>query len=362
MKKGKYALTIIITLFIGVISTLFTLKSLGVLNTKTVEVEKTVKTVNVTEDGSIKEGIEKVYDAVVYIETYKGNTAISGGSGFVYKKDDKYGYIITNEHVVSGSTSVTVLNMKGETVKATVLGSDEFSDLAVLRIDAKAVLKVASLGNNDNTELGDTVFTVGSPVSKNYLGTITKGIISGKNRTITTKSKYVLEVLQFDAAINPGSSGSPLVNINGEVIGVNEIKFATEEIEGMGFAIPIEYVKSICEVLEKGEKIERPIIGVSMADVDSAYQLYKYGINISDDVDQGAVVVEVVKDTPAEKAKLQKGDVILSIDGVKIKNTLHLRSILYRHKVGDTIKIEYLRNNKVNSVNVKLDLKLAENN
>ena len=359
MKKEKYGLTIIISLFVGVIGTLFTLKYCGLLN-RTIEVEKSVKTVTVTESDSLSESIDKIYDAVVYIESSKNNNAIGSGSGFVYKVDDKYGYILTNEHVISGSTEVEITNIKGDTAKATILGSDEYSDIAVLRIDKKEVLKVASLGSSKETKLGDTVFTVGSPLGKDYIGSVTKGIISGKDRTITTSSKYVVEVLQVDAALNPGNSGGPLVNINGEVIGINSLKLSQEQIEGMGFAIPIEYVKTIAEKLEKGDTVDRPLLGITMSDIGSAYQLYKYGIRIDSDVEEGAVVVEVSKDSPAEKAKLQKGDVILSIDGVKIKNVAHLRSELYKHQIGDTIKVEYLRNNKINKVNIKLDLKLVD--
>jgi len=361
MKKSKYGLTIIISLFVGVIATLLTLNYLGLLN-RIVEVDRTVKTVTITESDSISESVDKVYNSVVYIESTKNSTTIGSGSGFVYKTDNKYGYILTNHHVIDGSTEVSITNIEGETVKATILGSDDYSDIAVLRIDKSAVLGVATLGSSKDTKLGDTVFTVGSPLGKTYMGSVTKGIISGKDRTITTSNKYVVEVLQVDAALNPGNSGGPLVDINGEVIGINSLKLSQEEIEGMGFAIPIELVKTIAEKLEKGKEVERPVLGVTMLDVDSTYQLYRYGITIDKDVDSGVVVVEVTDDTPAAVAKLQKGDVILSINGKDIENVANFRSELYKYNVGDTITLKYLRNNEIKEVKVKLDLKLESSN
>ena len=361
MKENKkYGLTIvmsIIMLFIGITGTLFTLKYLGLLD-KTVEIEKNLKQVTITEANSLSESVDKVYDSVVYIESSRNNVTKGSGSGFVYKVDKKYGYILTNHHVISNSTDVEITNIEGGTYKATVLGSDDYSDIAVLRVDKEAVLAVAELGSNDNTKLGDTVFTVGSPLGKNYMGSVTKGIISGKDRTITTSSQYVTDVLQVDAALNPGNSGGPLVNVNGEVIGINSLKLAQEEIEGMGFAIPIETVNKIAEKLEQGKSIDRPLLGISMLDVDSTFKLYSYGIILNSDVDSGVVVVEVNKNTPAQTAKLQKGDVILSINDKKIENSASFRSELYKYNVGDTITIKYLRDNKINEVKVKLDLSL----
>lgn len=361
MKKNKYGLVIVIAVFVGIIATLLVLKSLNLLKENIVEVERTVKSVEITESNSISESIDKIYDSVVYIESSKNNIANGSGSGFVYKVDNKYGYILTNEHVISSSSEVNITTIDGNTVAATVLGSDDYSDIAVLRIDKSAVLKVATLGTSKDTKLGDTVFTVGSPLGKNYMGSVTKGIISGKDRTITTSNKYVVEVIQVDAALNPGNSGGPLANINGEVIGINSLKLSQEEIEGMGFAIPIEIVKTIADKLEKGEKIERPVLGVTMLDVDNIYQLYKYGVTIDKSVDSGVVIVEVVKDTPASFAKLQKGDIILSINDKNIENIASFRAELYKYNIGDTITLKYLRGKEIKDVKVKLDLKLENN-
>lgn len=357
-EKTKYVVTIIITFTIGVIGTLFTLNACGLFEERIVEVDKTVKTVNITETGTIKEAVDKIYNSVVYIESLKNGTATGSGSGFVYKTDDKYGYILTNQHVIDGSTEIEITNIEGGVSKATLLGEDSYSDIAVLRIDKEDVLQVAELGSSSDSYLGDTVFTVGSPLGKTYMGSVTKGILSGKGRTVTVSSQYVMEVLQVDAALNPGNSGGPLVNINGEVIGINSLKLSKSEIEGMGFAIPIELAKTISEKLEKGEKIERPVIGISMLDVNNKYQLYKNGIILDSDIEKGVVVVVISKNTPAETAGLKKGDVILAINDVEVENTAYFRAELYKYSVGQTIKLKILRDNNIKEIKVKLDVTL----
>lgn len=357
-EKTKYVLTIIITFTLGVVGTLFTLKECGLLEERIVEVDRTVTNVNITETNTIRESVDKIYNAVVYIESLKNGTATGSGSGFVYKKDDKYGYVLTNQHVIDGSTEIEITNIEGKVSKATLLGEDAYSDIAVLRIDKEDVLQVAELGSSEDAYLGDTVFTVGSPLGKTYMGSVTKGVLSGKNRTVTVSSQFVMEVLQVDAALNPGNSGGPLVNINGEVIGINSLKLSQSEIEGMGFAIPIELVKTISEKLEKGEEIERPVLGVSMLDANNTYQLYKNGIMLDSDVEEGVVVVEVSKNTPAEVSGLKKGDVILEINKVKVSNIAFFRAELYKYNVGDTITLKILRDNNIKEIKVKLDVTL----
>mgnify|MGYP002627169813 CR=1 FL=1 len=209
-------------------------------------------------------------------------------------------------------------------------------------------------------EIGDTVFTVGSPLGKEYMGTVTKGILSGKNRTVTVSSSnnsLMLEVLQTDAAINPGNSGGPLVNIKGEVIGVNSMKLVQNEIEGMGFAIPIEVVTSIIDKLEAGEQIERPIIGIEMSDVDRTYYLYRQGIIIPEDIEKGVVVLKTSDNYPAAKAGLQKGDIIISIEDTEITDTTHFKYLLYKYNIGDQIHIKYYRDNKIQETTILLDQK-----
>ncbi len=357
-EKFKYILTILITLIIGIIATLITLNFCGVFNKKNTTVEKTVSNITLNESDTIAPAVDKIYNSVVYIESYNNNKTIGSGSGFVYKKDDKYGYILTNYHVIENATKVEITNIEGKSIEATVLGGDEYTDIAVLKIDVSGVLLVAELGSSENSKIGDTIFTVGSPMGKTYIGSVTKGILSGKDRSVTVSSQYVMEVLQLDAAINPGNSGGPLVNINGEVIGITSMKLIEDEIEGMGFAIPIELINSILEKLENGKTIDRPMLGVSMLDINSVYALYSYGVSIDSSIKSGVVVIEVAKNSPAAKAGFAKGDVLLSINGEDIKNVAYFRALLYKYSVGDTITIKYIRDNVLKEVKVNLNVSL----
>lgn len=352
--RGKIIniITIILTFFAGVCATIVVYKFIP---NESVVVNKSETNLNITEADTLKSSIEKIYDAVFLIEATT-KTGKSSGSGFAYKKDAQNGYIITNAHVVANATSVTITNSNGETYDAKILGSDEYADIAVLETEAKNVTLLAAIGDSSKIELGDTIFTVGSPLGSQYFGTVTKGIIAGKNRLVGSSS-IRLEVIQIDAPINEGNSGGPLVNINGEVIGVNSLKIATERIEGMGFSIPINTVMSYVERLEKGEKIERPMIGISYSDVNNTWQLYRYGIILDSAVEYGCVVVSLENDYPAMKAGLQKGDVIIEIDGTKIEDSSYFRYVLYKYKVGDTITVKYYRNNKIYETKVLLDKK-----
>lgn len=355
--KNRNIILPIVTFFVGVIATLFTLKELNIINGGSV-IEKTVKEVKITESETISSSIDKIYDAVVYIESYVNDTASGSGSGFVYKDDGTNGYILTNQHVVNKSSKIMITTSDSKECQATILGSDDYADVAVLKVDSSCVLKVADLGASKNSKLGDTIFTVGSPLGKTYMGTVTKGILSGKDRAVTVNSNYVVDVLQVDAALNNGNSGGPLVNINGEVIGINSLKLAQAGIEGMGFALPIEYVMGYVDMLEQGKKIERPLIGITMSEVSNVFQLYKYGITLDDSVDSGVVIVEVATDSPAARANLQKGDVVLKIDNTDINSVAYFKSELYKHRVGDTITLKVYRNKKFIDVKVTLDVAL----
>ena len=352
--KIIYICSVIISLFVGISGTLLVVYYIPSND----DGQKVVQEVTITESDTIAPAVNKVYDSVVTVLNY-GNQLQATGTGFVYKTDDKYGYILTNNHVISGSKKIEVTNTENVTVEATLLGSDEYADLAVLRVDKSFVIQVATLGSSTDSEIGDTVFAVGTPVDVKYAGSVTKGIISGKNRmvnvTLDDGGAFMMEVIQTNTAINPGNSGGPLVNINGKVIGINTLKLVEDEIEGMGFAIPIEMATSVLDRLENGEEIERPLLGVSMVDANNDYALFSYKIYLDKDYEKGVVVVDVEKDSPAGEAGLKKDDVILKINDVEIEDSTHLKYILYKYSVGDTIKLEYERDGKTNTVEVKLN-------
>ena len=365
--NSKVFISIIIVLMIIIISLIVLMFSGKVeINKKTKEMLVSSKTVE--EQSDLKKAISKVYDSVVYIQVEAvsnrvfGGLQVGSGSGFVYKKDGKDAYILTNNHVISGANKITVTFMNGKEAEATVVGSDEFSDAAVLKVSSEDVIAVATLGKSDDAEIGDTVFTVGAPLGKDYMGTITKGIVSGVNRMVNVtlnSGSYIMETIQTDATINSGNSGGPLCNILGEVIGITSSKLVGDGVEGMGFSIPIETINYIIDKLEKGEEIERPYLGVQLADVSNAYNLqYYYNINISKKVKSGVLLGYVEEGKPASKAGLELGDVIVEIDGVKVDDSSHFRYELYKHKVGDTVSVKYYRGDDIKDTSIKLDEKI----
>ena len=323
----------------------------------------TVVTKNETqvyEKNSLAAAVEKIYDATALVRNYKEKEVISTGTAFVYKVDDKFGYLITNHHVVANGDQVKLVMSNDEEVDGVVLGGDEYLDLAVIRIDRKKVTLVANIGKSEEMKLGDTVFTVGSPMGYDYRGSVTSGILSGKDRMVsvsvsnTINNDWIMRVLQLDASINPGNSGGPLLNANGEVIGVCSLKLVDDDIEGMGFAIPIEYAMSHINTLEAGKTIEWPMLGIEMANVTDTSLLYKNKIILDEDIKQGVVVINAVAGSGAKAAGLEKGDVIIKIAGKEIKDYAYLRYELYQHQAGQTIDIIYIRNGKEKTARVKL--------
>ena len=234
-----------------------------------------VKTTTVEEISDLKNAINSVYESAVYIEV-TGDRASSSGSGFVYKTDDNYGYILTNHHVINNGKKFVVTFSDGTESEASLVSSDEYYDIAVLKLSKDKVKKVATLGDSSNIELGDTVFTVGAPLGKEYMGTITKGIVSGINRMVSVSNNYLMEVIQTDASINSGNSGGPICNIKGEVIGITSSKLIGSGIEGMGFAIPINTVNEIITSIESGTTLERPYLGVQLVNLTNTFALQYY--------------------------------------------------------------------------------------
>ena len=317
--------------------------------------------VNYAEDNSIATSVSRIYDAVVVVEGFSKNTLSSTGTGFIYKSlGNNTFYIMTNHHVINGVEKVKVILSDQTEVDAQIKGSEAYSDIAVLSIKSDKVKSVAVLGDTSKLNVGDTLFTVGSPEGADYAGSVTKGILSGKDRLVAvaltnnSTSDYYMKVLQTDAAINPGNSGGPICNINGEVIGITNMKLVDSTVEGMGFAIPIEDALLYAETLEKGQNIVRPYFGIGMSDLSNSFSLWQSGIMIPDDVTQGVVVIQVAEHSPASNAGIQKGDIVLSLEGVKIKSIAEFRYQLYRHKVGEEVEVEYYRNGKIKKVKVKL--------
>ncbi len=355
MKKFNIILLCSVTLFLGCYLTFL---YMGI--TEEEKDKKTTVEVNITDTDSITKAVNNIYDAVVVVQTYEGTKSVGSGSGFVYKKEEKFAYILTNQHVVEKGNKIYVLTTDNRQLEATYLGGDSYADLAVLRVSSENIKQVVSIGSSEKLNLGDTLFTVGSPLGSAYAGSVTRGILSGKDRMITVSvagvgtNDWIMKVIQTDAAINPGNSGGPLCNAAGQVIGIISMKLANEEIEGMGFAIPIEYAMDNIAILEKGEKITRPYLGVELVGVTDTYALYRAGIAIDPGVTSGAVITAVLDNTAAAIAGLKKGDIITYIGKDKITTPAGLRYAIYQHKVGDEITIKYIRDKKEEKVNAIL--------
>ena len=259
------------------------------------------------------------------------------GSGIIMTED---GYILTNAHVVEDAISVTVTTFDGKEYPATVLGSDESTDVAVIRIDASGLM-AATFGNSDSIEVGEDAIAIGNPLGMELSFTITKGIVSAINRNITI-GNYSMTVIQTDASINPGNSGGPLLNSAGEVVGITSAKimsdYSTGSVEGIGFAIPINSALDIARDLAvHGRVTGRPYLGIM---VQTQY------INLDGEYAYHVVIVSVEEDSPAEKAGLRKDDVILTFNGAEIEQTSDLLFERDKCSPGDTVKITVYRNGK----------------
>lgn len=291
------------------------------------------------------------------------DTESGSGSGVIFKKENGKAYIITNNHVVEGASSLKVSLYDGTEVTAKLVGSDSLTDLAVLQISDDHVTKVAHFGDSSDLRTGETVIAIGDPLGKDLSRTVTQGIVSGVDRTIsmsTSAGETSINVIQTDAAINPGNSGGPLLNTDGKIVGINSMKISEDDVEGIGFAIPSNDVKPIAEELLSKGQIERPYIGVSMLDLEQVPQNYQEGTLglFGSQLNKGVYIREVASGSPAEKAGLKAEDIIIGLKGKEIDTGSELRNILYKDaKIGDTVEVKILRNGKEMTKKIKLDQK-----
>ena len=342
-----------------------------------------VSDVQYSNDTSTTQAVEKVQDAVVSVINYQtqssnslssifGNIessdelAVAGeGSGVIYKKDGDTAYIVTNNHVISGAEKIDILLASGEKLSGELVGADTYSDIAVIKIAADKVTTIAEFANSDTIKVGETAIAIGSPLGSVYANTVTQGIISSLSRTETSQTEdgqtISTNAIQTDTAINPGNSGGPLINIQGQVIGINSSKITSSSVsssgvavEGMGFAIPSNDAVQIINQLETNGKVTRPALGVQMVNLTdlSTSQLEKAGL-ANTDLTSGVLIVSTQSGLPAD-GKFEPYDVIIEIDGETIENKSDLQSELYKHQIGDTITVTYYRNNKKMTVDIKL--------
>ncbi|EUJ30419.1 Serine protease Do-like HtrA [Listeria grayi] len=332
-----------------------------------------VENVSVNTTTNITKAVGKVQDAVVSVLNYQssgdpldGNTSekqASSGSGVIYKKANGKAYIVTNNHVVANAEKLEVTFANGKKASAKLLGTDVWNDLAVLEINGKNVSKVAEFGNSDSLKVGEPAIAIGSPLGTEFSGSVTEGIISGLNRAVPVDTNsdgqedWEADVIQTDAAVNPGNSGGALINIQGQVIGINSMKISMQNVEGISFSIPINTVEPIIQQLETKGEVVRPSLGVTLRDVEtipSAQQ--KSVLKLPENINYGAMVQQVTKSSAAAKAGLKQYDVITELNGKKVTNSISLRKELYSPnlQIGDKIAIKYYRDGKLKSTTLTL--------
>lgn len=284
----------------------------------------------------------------------------SEGSGVIYKKSGNSAYVVTNNHVVKGSNALQVILSNGKKVNADLVGTDSATDLAVLKINATNVKTVASFGNSNSIVPGQDVLAIGSPMGSEYANTVTKGIISAKDRTLEAGTDGTLtSVIQTDAAINSGNSGGPLINMAGQVIGINSMKLASDtqgsSVEGIGFAIPSNEVVTIINQLIKNGKITRPSLGISMVDLSNVTSDQQQSVlKLPTSVSKGVVIMDVNSGSVADTAGLKKYDVITKLGDTQVTDAGSLKAALYKYKVGQNAKVTYYRDGQQHTATLHL--------
>lgn len=316
-------------------------------------------------NSSIVNMVEKASKGIVGIVKYNNeerpfhmdNDGQQGvGSGVIFKKDGKDAYIVTNNHVVENAERIEVSLESGEHTTAELVGADALTDLAVLKIDGSLVDNTLAFGDSDLVKAGEQVVAIGNPLGLEFSRTVTQGIVSAIERSVnvnTSAGQWELNVIQTDAAINPGNSGGALLNEDGKVIGINSLKISTYGVEGLGFAIPSNDVVPIIEQLMEHGKVERPFIGISMADLEQIPHMYVQ--DIPNNVTAGVLITEVSPNSAADKAGIRPKDVIVELDGNAIKNGKELRKLLYtKLNIGDVISVKLYRGEEQKTVKMTL--------
>ncbi|MEH7438510.1 S1C family serine protease [Neobacillus drentensis] len=318
---------------------------------------------------SIADTVEKISKAIVGIVNYQQqqnnfyenqnstqSVESGSGSGVIFQKNKDTAYIVTNNHVVEGASKLEISLYDGEKTTAEVVGTDALTDLAVLKIDAKYVTSTADFGDSSTLRPGDQVYAIGNPLGLNLSRTVTQGIVSATNRSIsvtTSAGNWDTNVIQTDAAINPGNSGGALINPQGQVIGINSLKISESGVEGLGFAIPSNDLIPIVNQLIKNGKIDRPYLGIGLADLEEVPQMYWQ--NLPNNVKKGVMVMNIDPNSAAAKAGFKPKDIIVSMNGNAIANSSDLRKYLYsKVQTGDSIKFEVYRDGKLITLNAKL--------
>lgn len=348
----------------------------------------TTSSVSYKNSTSTTEAVKKVQEAVVSVINYQSQSSslennfstqmfgdqsdssssdelsvYSEGSGVIYKIDGDSAYLVTNTHVIEGAKQIEIMLSDGTKVVGELVGEDTYSDIAVVKISSKNISTVAEFADSDKLTVGETAIAIGSPLGTEYANSVTQGIVSSLSRTVTLTNSngetISTNAIQTDAAINPGNSGGALINVEGQVIGINSSKISStssqsgESVEGMGFAIPANDVVKIINQLEQNGEVVRPALGIRMAALSELSTNAISQLNIPSSITNGVVVAKVIDGMPAQE-KLEKYDVITEIDGKEVTSSSDLQSILYGHSVNDSIKVTFYRGTEKKTTTIEL--------
>ena len=375
-KVGNIALIFVVGFLGGILGTFLTLKTShsSTSNTESKQVHSTTVKTAYKNTTSTSEAVDKVKNAVVSVITYSDSSnqglfekeensdsqISSEGSGVIYKKEGKYAYLVTNTHVINGAKKVDILLADGNKVPGEVVGSDVYSDIAVVRISADKAKAVAEFGDSNQLTVGETAIAIGSPLGTDYANSVTQGIISSQGRNVKLKADNGQNIstldLLTDVVIKPRNSGCTLINIHGQVIVFTSSKISNNgqtSVEGMGFAIPANDVVNIIKQLEEKGKVVRPALGIQMMDLSNLSTSDLSQLKLPEKISGGVLVRSTLENMPASD-KLQRYDVITKIDDTDIESTADLQSALYSHQINDTIKVTFYRDGKQQTTSIKL--------
>jgi len=306
--------------------------------------------------------VAQVSDSVVAIQVYVNGQLYSSGSGVIYEVDGNDVYVVTNHHVIDGGSNINVIFSNGESVEVEVVGSDVYTDLALLKFtkDDSTKITAIKLGDSDLLQVGEEVLAIGSPLGIQYAGTTTKGIISGTERVVSVDvnndgvEDWDMTVVQTDAAINAGNSGGALINMAGELVGITSMKLTGESVEGIGFAIPVNEIIDVLAELKSTGEVSRPILGISSISLDSISSYGRYVYRIDTTRTTGIYVQSVQDGSAAANAGLQVGDIIIGFDGNEITTYKEFLKALYSKSSGDKVTIKFERSGSTKEISVTL--------
>lgn len=346
---------------------IFVLSLLTITNTILLTQQSEHNTMNNTQTSSIKvedettKVVQKVSKSVVTVALERNGQIIGNGSGSIISYQNGEARIVTNNHVVKEpNTKLKVIFANNKTAYAKIVGKDNISDIAVLKTKINFKVDPIPFGDSDVLQQGESVIAIGSPLDVEFTGTVTKGVVSGLNRSIPADTNndnepdYNMKVLQTDTTINPGNSGGPLINMAGQLVGINTSKLNVEGFEGMGFSIPSNEAKHIIKQLEQKGSVTRPSLGISYRPLSSIPMEMYPQLHINSSEKDGIYIVEVKPGSRAAKAGLKTEDVIAKVNNIKIDTPSIFTSELYASKIGDKLKLTVKRSGKLVNITVRL--------